>query len=500
MTPSLTPSEAWQPLPATQWDKAAIRHLLLRAGWSARREDIDRAATEGLPRTLDRLFPTEAQRLEQPKLVARFAEQAAARQREINQMPAGEEKQRANREQQQRSRVALEELAMKWLQFAARPDAAAAAKWTLFLSDVYVVSAEKVRNAAVLFEHFDILSRLGFESAPTLTKAISRSPAMVVYLDLNQSQRRAPNENFARELFELFVLGEGNYTEADIKEAARAFTGYRAQAQQGTGFRFTPQQHDPTAKTIFGETGEFMGDDVIDLAYKQPAAARFLPREMARFYLSDQPLPAEHVGALGEAWKGNGFNLRQLAHRFFGSRLFYAPEFRGNFIKSPVQFYLGVVQDFDVDVAPLPRFTLTPLRQMGQQLFQPPNVRGWVGGRTWINSATLAARRQFVETLFAPLNEGSLNADEQFELAAARSNGLRDITVPDTALQPFVGTGAKDSAARLISSLLGPVRDPGLHENLSAFIASSAANDAQHLRRVRRAAVTLLQSPEYQLC
>lgn len=501
MNPSLTPAEAWQPLPAAQWDRDTARHLLLRTGWSARKEDIDRAASEGLTPTLDRLFPTRAPRMEQPKLVARFAEQAAARQREIAQMPAGEEKQRANREQQQRSRLALEDLAMKWLQFAARPDAAAAAKWTLFLSDVYVVSAEKVRNAAVLFDHFDTISQLGFESAPTLTKAISRSPAMVVYLDLNQSQRRAPNENFARELFELFVLGEGNYTEADIKEAARAFTGYRAQPQQATGFRFAAQQHDPTAKTIFGETGTFMGDDVIDLAYRQPAAARFLPRELARFYLSDQTLAAEHVAALGDAWKStDNFNLRQLAHRFFGSRLFYAPEFRGNFIKSPLQFYLGVVQDFDLDVAPLPRFTLTPLRQMGQQLFQPPNVRGWVGGRTWINSATLAARRQFVETLFAPLDERALNADEQFELTAARTNGLRDITVPDKALQPFVGSGPQDSAGRLIASLLGPVRDPALHENLSAFIASSAANDTQHLRRVRRAAVTLLQSPEYQLC
>src|SRR4029077_9127772 len=137
--------------------------------------------------------------------------------------------------------------------------------WVLFLSDVYVVSAEKIRNTAHLFEHFDILARHGLGPAPALTKAVSRSPAMVIYLDLNQSQRRAPNENFARELFELFVLGEGNYTEQDIKEAARAFTGYRAQPLDG-GFRYVENQHDPTDKTVFGKTGKFTGDEVIDLA------------------------------------------------------------------------------------------------------------------------------------------------------------------------------------------------------------------------------------------
>src|SRR5581483_4128909 len=139
----------------------------------------------------------------------------------------------------------------------------------------------------------------------------------------------------------------------------------------------------------------------------------------------------------GGAWRAAGFELRVLARQFFGSRLFYAPEFRGNFLKSPIQFYLGAVQDFGLDVAPLPRLTLNPLRQMGQWLFYPPNVRGWVGGRNWINSATLTARRQLVEQLFSPLNENALNADEQIEILAARSNGADKFTVPDATLAPL---------------------------------------------------------------
>src|SRR5690606_36350933 len=126
---------------------------------------------------------------------------------------------------------------------------------------------------------------------------------------------------------------------------------------------------------------------------------------MMRFYLSDEALPAAYVTALGAHWRDTGFDLRALAHRFFGSRLFFAPEFRDNFIKSPVQFYLGLLQDLQLSVTPLPRYALTPLRRMGQQPFQPPNVRGWVGGRSWINSATLAGRRQLVRQVFSPLRE-----------------------------------------------------------------------------------------------
>ncbi|MEO5957786.1 MAG: DUF1800 domain-containing protein [Opitutaceae bacterium] len=496
---SLTPAAAWEPLSAQDWNVEAARHLLRRLGWTARPADVEQTFREGLPAALDRLLPAEPPLLPKPRLLVRFEENAPQLQRDTAKM-SGEERVRAQRELQERSRMTQQELSIKWLQFAAQPESSAAAKWVLFLSDVYVVSAEKVRNPALLHEHFAILARHGFGPAPALTKAVSRSPAMVIYLDLQQSQLKAPNENFARELFELFVLGEGNYGEADIKEAARAFTGYRAQPQQAGQFRYVPQQHDAKPKTIFGTTGNFAGDDVIDLAYRQPAAATFLPRELVKFYLSDAALPAKHLEALGDLWRAADFDLRSLARQFFGSRLFFTPEFRGNFIKSPIQFYLGLVQDMELDVAPLPRLTLTPLRQMGQLLFSPPNVRGWVGGRNWINSATITARRQFVESLFAPVDDRSLNADEQIELLAARTNGIGNITVDDDALAPFVSSDPAEAATVLCATLLAGTVAPEFLETLRQFIALPGADEQQRLRRIRRATVTLMQSPEYQLC
>jgi len=497
MTVSLTPQDAWQPLPASEWNAEAARHLLRRAAWTARAHDVDRAVREGLAGTLDRLFPAEPAMLQKPRLVARFEESAMSMQREMV-GSTGDERLRKQRELQERARAAVQELSIKWLQYAAQPETAAIAKWVLFLSDVYVISAEKVRNAAVVHQHFDILARNGFGPAPALSKAVSRSPAMVIYLDLAQSQVKAPNENFARELFELFVLGEGNYTENDIKEAARAFTGYRARPDGM--FRLETRQQDQREKTIFGASGKFTGDDVIELAYSQPAAATFLPREMAKFYLSDTALPAAHVAALGEYWRATGFELRPLLKQFFGSRLFFVPEFRGTLIKSPIQFYLGCVQDMELEVAPIPRLTITPLRQMGQALFYPPNVRGWVGGRQWINSATLTARRQFVESLFVQIVVNNLIADEQIEIVAARSNGVTRFTVPDEPFNELAELAPPAAAAGLTSNLLPGATAAKVRENVEQFIAAGSGDSRQRLRRLRRAAATLMQSPEYQLC
>jgi uncharacterized protein (DUF1800 family) len=496
MSLSVSPRDAWQPLPAKQWNAAAARHLLRRTGWTARPDEVERAVKDGLPATLDRLFPAEPPCLEKPRLVSRFEGNVMSMQLQMF-GTTGEDRLRRAREFQERARIAVQELSIKWLQFASRPESAAIAKWTLFLSDVYVISAEKVRNAGVVFQHFDLLTRQGLGPAPALTKAVSRSPAMLIYLDLAQSQLKAPNENFARELFELFVLGEGNYSENDIKEAARAFTGYRTRPDGA--FRLEPRQQDLREKTIFGTTGKFSGDDVIELAYSQPAAATFLPREMARFYLTESALPAEHLTALGNDWRATGFELRDLVRRFFGSQLFFASEFRGNLIKSPLQFYLSLVQDMELDVAPLPRLTLNPLRQMGQALFYPPNVRGWVGGRQWINSATLNARRQLVETLFAPLDENSLNADELIEFVAARSNGQTRFTVPDEPLAPLAELESAAAAEKLTRNLLPDGAPSAVRENLQRFIDESTG-PRPRLNRIRRAAATLMQSPDYQLC
>jgi uncharacterized protein (DUF1800 family) len=498
MTSLQNPEQVWNPLPPSEWNESAARHLLRRVGWSAKSDEVARVHAEGIQKTLDRIFPAMVAPLPKANSIAKF-EMEAPELRKKAQAASGIERRMLQRDLRERSQAALQDLRIDWLRYAAKAENAAAAKWILFLSDVYVVSAEKVKHVGFIWRHQDILRQHALGHAPTLTKAVSRSPAMEMYLDLEQSNKDAPNENFARELFELFVLGEGNYSEHDIKEAARAFTGYRVNPLDGE-FRFNPRRHDSGAKGVFGKTGRFGGDDIVDLAYQQPAAATFLPHELARFYLSDEPLAREYLTALGDRWRRSDFDLRELARTFFSSQLFYSSQYRNNFIKSPVQFYLGLLQDLDLSVPPLARYSSNRLRAMGQQLFQPPNVRGWVGGRSWINSSSLAVRRQIVQQIFSPIREAALNADELAALNEARAKGGNNFVVSnDWIFKAAKGSSAPGSESdALVNALLGDGSRPALRQLITEYIGKP--DEAHRTQRLRLAAIALLQTPDYQLC
>ncbi len=491
---TLSPAEAWLPLPDEAWDAAHARHLLRRTGWTATPTAVERAVAEGLAATLDRLFPTTAPLWpEPPELRALRTELREAfldqRQRDLP-----EAQRRCQRmEVQRKLRAGLQTLALDWLQHAREEPQAAFAKWVLFLSDVFVVAADKVKNPVLLHDYDHTIRTHALGPAPALAKAVSRSPAMIIYLDLQQSRRSAPNENFARELFELFVLGEGHYTERDIKEAARAFTGYR---QRGGEFVFARRQSDSGRKTIFGQTGPFDGDAVIDLAYQQPAAARFLPTELCRFYLSTDPLPEAWITALSDWWRTQDFDLRALALRVFSSRAFYAPVYHGDFIKSPVQFYLGLLQDLQLDVLPSARLTLNALRATGQIPFSPPNVRGWVGGRQWINATTLAARRQTVRALIEGIPERLLNADELRAIDQALSAGLGPFFLPSERLLDLLADDPTATVQRWSEKWLAAPPPAAARVELIKLL-DDASNDTAALSV---ALSIFLQSPDYHLC
>ena len=293
---------------------------------------------------------------------------------------------------------------------------------------------------------------------------------------------------------ELFTLGIGHYTENDIQQAARAFTGY---VQRQGEFYFAPRLHDPGAKTLFGHSGPYDGDGVIDLIYEQPGAGTHLPARLTSFYLTDETLPDNHLAALGEWWRGTGYSLRQLTHRYFSSRLFFDPQFRGAFVKSPVQYYLGLQQDFALNVPPLPRRLVPAFRQMGQMLYDPPNVRGWVGGRDWISSTTLEARRVVARSLFQPFDESRLNADEQQAVAAARAEGLTTFAVDRAFLDQYAGLAPAEVAARLTRDLLPLPIDGDFRR---ALVAALRGPPAQEEARLRNAIIAILETPDYQLC
>ena len=283
-----------------------------------------------------------------------------------------------------------------WLERMLNSPAPLLEKMTLFWHGHFATSVQKVRDAYFMWLQNDTLRRNAFGSFATLVKKMSRDPAMMIYLDLQQSRKEHPNENWARELMELFTVGIGNYSEDDIRASARAFTGYRVDmtTQQ---FRFAPGQHDHAQKTFMGRVGPLNGDDVIDVLVNKPACGQFIARKLWRFFVEDEP-PSSVVDLVAERLRGHNFEIRPLLREIFTSEEFYSDRAMAGQIKSPVQF---VIQTSKLLEAPLPSSVVAQnaMRQMGQTLFAPPNVKGWDGGKAWITTSTLMFRFNFANYL-----------------------------------------------------------------------------------------------------
>lgn len=262
---------------------------------------------------------------------------------------------------------------------------------TLFWHGHFTSGFREVRSSHLLYQQNQLLREHALGNFYQLLLRISTDPAMLIYLDSARNRKEQPNENYARELMELFTLGEGQYTEADIKAAARAFTGWTIDDRQ---FRFRRRQHDYDDKTFMGRTGPWNGGDIIQIILEQPAAHHYIVTRLWEFFCYDEP-ERSVVRGLSTTFRKNDFDIRPVVRQILTSRGFYSIQSRGRRIKSPVQLSVGTIRALGIteyDALALNRV----LGEMGQVLFQPPNVKGWDGGHKWINTATLFSRYNFV--------------------------------------------------------------------------------------------------------
>jgi uncharacterized protein (DUF1800 family) len=270
-------------------------------------------------------------------------------------------------------------------------------RMTLFWHNHFVSSQQKVRQARLMFDQNALLRRHATGNFGALLHAVAKDPAMIVYLDSASNRKGKPNENFAREVMELFTLGEGRYGERDVREAARAFTGWSLDLDSGA-FRFRPFLHDAGAKTVLGRTGNFDGDAVLDILLAQTATAEFLVAKLWREFVSPDPDPQE-VRRIAGRFRDGRYDLKIALREIFLADAFWSAEHRAALVKSPVDLVVGTLRGLEFQVGdPLPFVLATA--GLGQNLFSPPNVKGWPGGEAWINSSTLLARKQFAERLF----------------------------------------------------------------------------------------------------
>ncbi len=466
----IDPAAAWQPWrpsAADPWGRKWAAHLYRRAGFGASRADLLEAERLGLDGTLDLLLRGRSN-----------AEELRETLTDVGRIAAGRDD-------------SGEQLRSWWLYCMLHSGHPLREKLTLFWHNHFATSIAKVRNATLMFRQNCLLREHALGKFGPFLQAMSKDGAMLVWLDSNSNVKGKPNENYARELMELFSLGVGNYTETDIRQAARAFTGWHT---DGVGFRFDPSAHDEGTKTVLGQTGDWDGGDVVRIVLEQPAAARFLVRKLYRFLISENPAPDSLLEPLCVLFRKSGYDIAALVKTMLASRHFYSEHAFRQRIKNPVEYVLGAVlavyrryDEKEAEYRPLPQQVLVGrLASMGQVLFAPPNVKGWPGGRSWLNTSTVLERDNFA----AAVAMGTLWSKEpEPPLAFDPARLLREEKV-----------SSPDDIVRALLDLYVPggIRTEA-RKKLTAFVAQGNPSGHALDGRVREAVHAILTMAEYQL-
>jgi uncharacterized protein (DUF1800 family) len=421
------------------------------------------------------------------------------------------------------------ELRLWWLWAMLRTPHPLREKMTLFWHNHFVSSIAKVQRAELMFKQNKLLRQYALGKFGPFLLEISKDPAMIVYLDNNSNVKGRANENYARELMELFCLGVGNYTETDVREAARAFTGWHTDDEE---FEFSERYHDNGEKTLFGEKGNLNGDDVVRLCLKKDCAARFIARKLYHFFISESNKPPDAlIEPLAASFRKSDYDIGALVKTILRSRHFFSEYAYRRRIKSPVEFTIGAVLSI---VAPevlskknLPQQPLiSKLDSMGQQLFAPPNVKGWPGGKNWLNTSTVLARANFAQQLAAgrldpgrkpPGNriEELQEAEEEARLAAEEAlkkqkggdkkepDKPRPEPVSTLDLAAVVHREKAEKPADVVQLMLDMLLQGDIHKDARAklenFLTDGTPKGADLDWRIRDAAHAIMTMPEYQL-
>ncbi|MCH7959261.1 MAG: DUF1800 domain-containing protein [Candidatus Hydrogenedentes bacterium] len=380
-------SDLLRPMRASAWDTAKARHLLNRAGFGIPSERYRELARKTPAQAVDALIDYEALPAapNRPEFLLP-SEELEVERRAARDLPEPE-RTKAFMEMRRRERARIKRLKAWWLERMATTARPLEEKMTLFWHGHFATSAQKVQSSWWNHHLNDVFRSNATGNFKVLTTEVGTSPAMLHYLDNRQNRRGKPNENWARELMELFTMGVGNYTEDDIKESARAFTGWMF---DDYAFVFNPRAHDNGTKTFLGERGNFDGWDIIDILFKQPVTAKFIAEKLWAFFAYENPEP-EGIAVLAQIFREHNYELKPVLRQLFLSEAFYSERAMGSQIKSPVQFMLQLVHNLELESPPYGPMT-QGTAALGQNLFYPPNVKGWDGGRAWINANTLLFR------------------------------------------------------------------------------------------------------------
>ncbi len=447
-----------------------IQHLYARAGFGLSPTEWNRRREQSLNEALQDLFskPNDVRELPVPALV-------------ISETTAN------NNGVQQKERQLVAAIGIDWLNRMAAPlEDALLERMCLFWHGHFACD---IRIGLPAGQYLNTLRRHALGNFRDLVTAIAREPAMIRYLNNQQNRKERPNENFARELMELFTIGRGHYSEQDVKEAARAFTGW---SSDRTGqFIFRRLLHDFDSKIFMGRTGYFDGDDVIHILLEQKQTARFICQKIYRYFVNEQP-DEQRVEAMTEVFFAD-YDIARLMRFVLESDWFYEDRHIGSKIKSHVELTAGILRQLGVRHCN-PAALIGIHRAMGQVLFHPPNVAGWPGGKSWIDNSTLMMRLQ-LGAAFCMASDFDLalktELDEQDRRFVRRLEAETDFApLADLCKQ----VPEKEHFDVLSSFLLLP--DVSRHRStVEAYVPAGAPQE-----RIRQLTARLMSLPEYQMC
>lgn len=423
------------------WERAQAGHLLRRAGFCPSESQMRAALEAGPEKTVATLVDPESESERAVELDALGPAIAA--------------------------RGDIGRLASWWLLRMVHTRRPLHARMSLLWHNHFATSNRKVMSPPMMLQQLRTFEQHALGRFGRLLLDISRDAAMIVWLDGDSNRKGKPNENYAREMFELFSLGPGNYTEEDIKQAARAFTGWR---QKNGRFHFEPLLHDNGPKNVLENHGNLNGDDIVRIALDQPACAPFIAAKLLREFVSERP-ERSLVAELAEFIRSAEFDLTVVMSRLLSSKVFFNPRnYRARF-KSPVEYCVGLARSFEM---PVPGNALhDAVSLMGQRLFEPPSVKGWDGGRRWINSSTMLVRINTTLSAATGANGHGLQADDWVTRAK--------LSDPAAAI------------AFALQVMLDGRAERGLRRTLEAHTGDHPA------AALRTAVATIGSSPEYQL-
>jgi uncharacterized protein (DUF1800 family) len=398
----------------------------------------------------------------------------------------------------EQSRDDIKNLNIRWMDEMINSEAQLREKMSLFWHGHF---SSRVINSYFQQELLQVIRENAIGNFKDMLRGVSKSASMLQFLNNQQNKKQHPNENFAREVMELFTLGRGNYTENDIKEGARAFTGWGFNLQGEYVFR--KFQHDDGSKTFLGKTGNYDGDDIIDILLEQKQTAKFITNKIYKYLVNENP-DAGHVSWLSDRFYNSGYDIKKLLEYIFTSDWFYEEKNIGNKIKSPVELLVGIRRLLPMEMEN-DQAQLLFQRTLGQILFYPPNVAGWPGGKNWIDSSTLMVRLRIPQIITANevINIRPKADDDVMmgQMMQEKMKKLKEITKGATGVVDW-SLVSKIFEATPREKLLDKISDTVLQtkSKVSRPTLDKYLNEENRENYVKSVVVNLMSTPEYQLC